>query len=137
MGHPAPTADHYDRLPKGTVEMPNDPKPTNADAISARAKAIAEGRLKAPPRDETEQRKESGLSSPAGPTPGPFAFRFELMTLAAGVESLAKRVAALEAIAAAPIDFARPGPVLGSPVYAEEPYVEESTPPKTEAAEGT
>jgi hypothetical protein len=45
------TAKHYDGL-RDATEHPDDPKPTSKDAMDARVRAIAQGRLKAPPRDE-------------------------------------------------------------------------------------
>ena len=45
------TAKHYDGL-RDATEHPDDPKPHALDALQARRRAIDEGRLKAPPRDE-------------------------------------------------------------------------------------
>jgi len=39
---------------KPGMEMPDDPKPCQGDALRARGRAISEGRLNAPSRDEIE-----------------------------------------------------------------------------------
>ena len=59
------TAKHYDGL-RDATEHPDDPKPHALDALQARRRAIDEGRLKAPPRDELPP-------EPAPQEPGPVA----------------------------------------------------------------
>ena len=75
------TPEHYDRMTNG-FERPDDAKPVSDDAIRARKRAIAEGRLKAPPRDEWDgetppehkvanDAAADAASSPQPPTPAP------------------------------------------------------------------
>lgn len=45
------SAAYYDTV-KRAVELPGDPKPCSKSAIKARKRAIREGRLRAPARDE-------------------------------------------------------------------------------------
>lgn len=60
------TAKHYDEL-KAATELPDDPKPTSKDAMNARIRAIAQGRLKAPARDEIDRRVREIVADAAPP----------------------------------------------------------------------
>jgi hypothetical protein len=60
------TVQHYDEMKAG-VEKPDDPKPVSADAMSARKRAIREGRLTAVPRDETPRIAHPCCPPPATP----------------------------------------------------------------------
>lgn len=100
------SAAYYDGLKRG-VELPDDPKPCSKTALKARKRAIQDGRLRAPSRDEVEAAKaaeaaavEEAKAAEEAAEKTKAAEEEAAMVKAAAEEELKTREAALERLQA-------------------------------------